>query len=143
MNKKAELFQAYLEEKQITCFQVEELADDRLNSVVFRSSITVEGQSLPAIIVLDSSIYCMARVLVAPKALRGENETALLQAVNLLNSRYKAFKYYFDGEGSLVLDSCIMMPPGELNGDMIYTVLDVIIRHLQAEYRPLMRTVWD
>lgn len=142
MNKKAESFQKYLTEKQITCFTVEEIADDALNTVAFRSSIIVEGQSLPTVLLLDSSIYCMIRVLVAPQALRGDNEAALLKAVNGLNGRYKAFKYYFDNTGALLLDSCLMTKTGEVDGDLLYTVLDVIVRHLQKEYQSLMKIIW-
>lgn len=142
MNKKAESFKKYLDEKNITCFTVEEIAGDALNTVAFRSNVVVEGQSLPTVLLLDSSIYCMVRVLVAPQALRAENEAALLKAVNTLNGKYKAFKYYFDNAGALILDSCIMAPTGEADGDLLYTVLDVIIRHLQTEYRPLMQTIW-
>lgn len=141
MNKKAESFKKYLDEKNITCFTVEEIAGDALNTVAFRSSIVVEGQNLPTVLLLDSSIYCMVRVLLAPQALREENEVALLKAVNVLNGKYKAFKYYFDATGALVLDSCVMTT-GEADGDLLYTVLDVIIRHLQTEYRPLMQTIW-
>ena len=142
MNKKAASFKKYLEAKNITCFQAEELPQDKLNTVAFRSSVEVEGQRLPLVLLLDSSIYCMVRVLVASRVLKQENEAALLQAVNALNSRYKAFKYYLNGEGSLVLDSCIMMPVGEADGDLIYTALGVILRHLQKEYRPLMQQIW-
>ena len=38
MNKKAEDFKKYLETKAITCFTVEEIDDDQLNTVVFRGS---------------------------------------------------------------------------------------------------------
>ena len=142
MNKKAEGFKQYLAEKKIACFQVEELPQDKLNTVAFHSSVEVEGQRLPLVLLLDSSIYGIVRVLVARHALKPENEAELLRSVNALNRRYKAFKYYLDDEGSLVLDSCIMMPVGEANGGLIYTVLDVILRHLQAEYRPLMQKIW-
>lgn len=142
MNKKAELFKKYLDDKKITCFQVDEIAGDQLNTVVFRSSISVEGQSLPTILILDSSIYGMIRVLVAPKALNEGNEDGLHKAVNAINKKYKAFKYYFDDDGSLVLDCCILMPLGEADGDLIYTMFDVLIKHLESEYRPLMQTIW-
>lgn len=44
MNKKAEAFEAYLKEKDIKAFEVEELEGDEQNTVVFRSHITTEGQ---------------------------------------------------------------------------------------------------
>ena len=77
MNKKAEDLKKYLETKAITCFTVEEIDDDQLNTVVFRSTIEVEGVQLPTIIILDSSIYGMVRVLIAPSALKAVSYTHL------------------------------------------------------------------
>ena len=74
MNKKAESFKKYLDDNKIKSFTVDEIADDQLNSVVFRSNIEINGQQLPTIVVLDSSIYGMVRVLVAQRVLNGANE---------------------------------------------------------------------
>ena len=125
MNKKAESFKKYLDDKKITCFTVDEIAGDNLNSVVFRSNIEINGQQLPTIVILDSSIYGMVRVLVA------------------LNKGFKSFKYYFDDNGSLVLDCCVLLPGSEADGDLIYTMFDVIIRHLNSEYKKLMQLIWQ
>ncbi len=143
MNKKAEAFKNYLDERKITCFTVDEIAGDNLNSVVFRSNIEINGQQLPTIVVLDSSIYGMVRVLVAPRVLNDANEAVLLKELNRLNKSYKSFKYYFDNSGSLVLDCCILFKAGEADGDLIYTMFDVIIRHLNGEYKKLMQLIWQ
>ena len=73
MNRKAEAFKKYLEEKNITCFVIDKIADDKLNTVVFRSYIEVEKQQLPTIIILDSSIYGMVRVQIAGNVLNEKN----------------------------------------------------------------------
>lgn len=142
MNKKAAAFKKYLDEKQITCFVIEEIADDKLNTAVFRSQIDVEGQQLPTIIILDSSIYGIIRVKIASSALNENNEAVLMKRLNELNRQYKIFKYYFADDGSLFLDSYVLNNSGQVDGDMIYTVLDVIIKHLNAEYKNLMRLIW-
>lgn len=142
MNKKAQIFQEYLQEKNITCFQVQEVPDDALNTVVFRSSIEVEGQQLPTLVITDSSIYTMIRVRVANAALKEGNETELLKAIGKLNSHYKIFKYYFAEDGALILDSYLLEKPEELDGDMVYTVLDIIVKHLLAEYKNIMKAIW-
>ena len=111
MNKKAQIFQEYLEEKKITCFQVQEVPDDALNTVVFRSSIEVEGQQLPTLVITDSSIYTMIRVRVANQALKESNEQALIKAINKINAQYKIFKYYFAEDGALILDSYLLERP--------------------------------
>ena len=92
MNKKAESFKKYLDDKKITCFTVDEIAGDNLNSVVFRSNIEINGQQLPTIVILDSSIYGMVRVLVAPRVLNDANEAGLLKELNRLNKGFKSFK---------------------------------------------------
>ena len=142
MNKKAQIFQEYLQEKNITCFQVQEVPNDELNTVVFRSSIEVEGQQLPTWVITDSSIYTMIRVRVANAALKEGNETELLKAIGKLNSHYKIFKYYFAEDGALILDSYLLEKPEELDGDMVYTVLDIIVKHLLAEYKNIMKAIW-
>ena len=142
MNKKAQIFQEYLEEKKITCFEVQEIENDALNTVVFRSAIDVEGQQLPTLVILDSSIYTMIRVRVANAALKEENKTALVEAINKINSQYKIFKYYFADDGALILDSYILSRQEELDCDMVYTVLDIIVKHLTAEYKNIMKLIW-
>lgn len=143
MNKKAELFQAYLKEKDIHAFTVEDIPDDPLHTAVFRSHIEAGGAELPALVILDSSIYCMIRVLVAPKALRDDNRLALMELMDGYNRRYKAFKYYTDREGNLVLDACVLFKNGEADGDMIYTVFGVLIPHLNEAYRDIMKVIWQ
>lgn len=142
MNKKAQIFQEYLEEKKITCFEVQEVENDALNTVVFRSAIDVEGQQLPTLVILDSSIYAMIRVRVANAALKEENKTALVEAINKINSQYKIFKYYFADDGALILDSYVLSRQEELDCDMVYTVLDIIVKHLTAEYKNIMKLIW-
>ena len=100
MNKKAQIFQEYLQEKNITCFQVQEVPDDALNTVVFRSSIEVEGQQLPTLVITDSSIYTMIRVRVDNQAFKEGNETAMVKAINKINAQYKIYKYYIAEDGA-------------------------------------------
>lgn len=142
MNSKAESFKAYLDKNKITSFTIEEIKDDQLNSVVFRSNIEVNGQQLPTIVILDSSIYGMIRVLVMSKVLNDENETELLNEVNNLNKSYKSFKYYFDNDGSLIADCCVLLKDGTVDGDLFYTVFEVIIRNLNSEYKKIMQLIW-
>ena len=149
MNKKAEAFIKYLDDKKITCFAIEQISEDKLNTVAFRSHIVVEGQRLPTLAfnnnvrILDSSIYGMLRVQLAANAVNETNEVAILREINKVNRQYKVFKYYLTNDGSLYLDSCLLCQNGRLEGDMIYTVLDVIIKHLEKEYKKIMQLIWQ
>ena len=141
MNAKAEKFQEYLQERNITCFEVQEL-NDELHSVMFRSVIAVEGQELPTFVILDDSIYGIIRVRISGATLKDGNETEMMKAINKINAQYKVFKYYFAEDAALILDCCIPVKADELDGNIIYSLLDVIIRHLEAEYRKIMKLAW-
>ena len=141
MNKKAEAFKNYLEEKEIKVFEVEEL-DDKQLTVVFRSSITTEGNQLPTIVILDESIFAMIRVQISPKALKDSNQLELLKLINDESAAYKPFKVYFNGDGDLMLDVCLIVDE-ELKGDTIYTMFSFIIDYLNNNYRKFMKCVWQ
>ena len=142
MNEKAKSFSQYLQNKQIKAFTTEELKDE-LNSVVFRSRMDIQGNSLPTIIIWDDSIYGMIRVLVAPRAVKENNKTALLELINGYNKKYKSFKYSVDDEGFLILDACVLTKTNEADGDMVYIMLDVFVQHLNEVYKEIMKTIWQ
>ena len=134
MNTKAEVFNKYLEEKKIEAFQVEEVADDAQNTVVYRSHIVVEGQQLPTLVLLDDSVFSMIRVQISPKARTEENELHVL-------------RLYFDQTGALILDVCLLTPGKEEAdfsqlGDEIYGMFDVLIKFLEENYRGWMKEIW-
>ena len=137
MNQKAKRFCAYLEAKGITCFEIDEIAGDAMNTVVFRSHMDIAGRSLQTLVLADSTIFTVLRVLVMPGALTKENETAMRREVDAINARYKIFKCYFSANGDLVLAAVLPAPAGEIDGDMVFTLFDGIIRNLKTEYEKL------
>ena len=44
--------------------------------------------------------------------------------------------------GDLMLDVCLVIDE-ELKGDMVYTMFSVIINYLDANYRKMMKCVWQ
>ena len=143
MNKNAEAFKNYLDEKKIEVFMIEETPDDEQETAVFRSHIIVAGQQLPTIVVTDKSIFSVIRVQIAPQVLTEENKAALLAFVNEENLKYKPFKLYFNSNGTLLLDLCLTNADSELNGDTIYLIFDVIINYLNDNYQKMMKAVWS
>ena len=107
------------------------------------ADVEVGSDQLPAIVILDSSIYGMIRILVAPQALRKETELAVLQLINGYNKKYKSFKYYLDDDGALALDTCVLFKEGEADGDLIYAMFEVIINYLNESYKNIMKTLWS
>lgn len=41
-----------------------------------------------------------------------------------------------------MLDCCILLNEIEKEGNLIYTMFDVIIKHLNNEYKNLMQLIW-
>ena len=142
MNKNAEAFKNYLDEKKIEVFTVEETPDDAQETAVFRSHIIVAGQQLPTIVVTDKSIFTIVRVQIAPQVLTDKNKAALLEFVNEENLKYKPFKLYFNSNGTLLLDLCLTNADDQLSGDTVYLVFDVIINYLNDNYQKIMKSVW-
>lgn len=142
MNKKAENFQNYLDEKEIEVFVRDELEGDDRDTVVFRSHVTIEGQQLPVIVIFDNSIFSLIRVQISPRALTDENQNDLLKFLNDEVARYKPFKLYCNGEGNLMLEICLVNENDEINGDVIYAMFDTIIAYLNESYRSIMKVIW-
>ena len=147
MNIKAKIFSDYLKEKEIKAFQVEELPEDDQGTVIFRSHIVVEGQQLPTLVLLDESAFSVIQVLVLNNALTSDNELKVTRMVNEQNMGYKPFKMYFDRNGALLMDVCIVTPGQKEEdfdtlGDEIYGMLDLVIKFLGENYRNWMKEIW-
>lgn len=142
MNKKAKAFRTYLKKAGIEAFEMEDMHDDELHTVIFRTFIEAQGTKLPLIFVLDDILYGSIRVLIAPKVLKDGNEMAVYQLINEYNRTYKSFKYCIDEEGALLLDMCYISND-DVDGDILSVLFDVIIQHLEESYRPLMKAIWN
>ena len=144
MATKARAFRDFLDAKEIKAFVSETIENDPEQATVFRSRVEVDGQALPLLVLLDRSIFSMIRVKISTKCKTEENELAVLQLAHDLLRQYKPFKLYFDGEGSLILDICMITPDekAEEIGDMVYGMFNVMITFLNENYRTMMKTIW-
>lgn len=142
MNSKAQSFQDYLDKEKLKDFTLEEISGEDLKPVVFRSHLALKEARLPVVVVWDLSIYGMVRILVAQKALKKTNETALLKQINETNRKYKAFKYYLDEEGNLVLDACILCRGQKVDGELAYILFNTLSQHLEEAYGQWMKVIW-
>lgn len=142
MNKKAEQFKAFLDERKVEAFQMEEVQGNEQHAVVFRSFIGVEGQQLPTVVIADDSVFSIIRVQIAPQALNEESAAELMKFINEQNALYKPFKLFFDEPGNLMMDACLMAENDELKGEIVYQMYNVIINYLNENYRNIMKVVW-
>jgi len=142
LNEKAKNFKAFLDEKELKNIFLMEETKDKWDTVLFRSQIDINGNKLPTMLLFDTSIYGILRVLIAPKLPSAESEPALLKLINSYNKNFKAFKYYVDDSGALILDVCLLSSDTEHVGEMVYAMFDVIIQHLNTSYKEIMRSLW-
>ena len=140
-SEKAVKFDAMLKELDIQAFQKQEVGDE-YGTVLYRSSMEIKGQFLPVIVILDASIYGLVRVIVGSKVVNEKNESDLAAYINEMNSRYKVFKYYTVEDGSLVLDACLPASDEAFEPDIVRTILDVILQHLDETFGDTMKTIW-
>ena len=63
MNEKARLFEKFLIDEQLTCFEKREVGDED-HTVVFRSYVQTELGDIPVFLLLDYTIYDNIRFLI-------------------------------------------------------------------------------
>ena len=154
MNLKADSFKQYLAEKDITYFRVEEIKNEIVEDnnaqtnnnngrVTFHTYVKVFGQKLPAVVVIDDSIYTVVRVQVIPDVSFIKNKDEFVRCVNEMNITYKAIKYYLGMDDALYLDMYIPGSKNELDGDLVIELLSAINSHLEHEYPNWMKLLWS
>lgn len=142
MNAKAEKFEKMLHENKIECFQKQEIQDE-LHTVLYRSSMEIEGVMLPVIIIIDDSIYTIFRTLINSKGVTEKNRSDVEKLLNTLNSTYKAFKYILTEAGEIILDTCMPSSNDNFDPNLIRVMIDVAIKNLNENYRKIMLTTWS
>lgn len=142
MNVKAESFKNFVGEQQPNVFQVEELKDDKQEAVVFRSTVSIAGQQLPLLVLIDTSVFAIIRVQICPRALDEIEKPALYEFINEQNVNYKPFKFFLNDAGDLMLENCLLFTGDEVDGNEIYLMFNVIISYLNDRYRDIMKLIW-
>ena len=142
INLKAAKFEKYIKEKDMNFFNKNEMHDDA-DTVVFQSNIKVEGQTIPMGIITDNTIYTIIRVQVGSQLVKDENKDKFLDYINTLNRSYKVFKYVIAEDGSVFLDACLPCTNDSFDADVVRVVLDVVVDHLNSEYKKIMKEAWE
>ncbi len=143
MNAKAEVFKKFLDDNNIKDFAIEEPEGNELHAVIFRSTLDINGTQIPTIFILDDSIYGMIRVFVAPNAQNSKDIDQLQQLLNEYNLTYKAFKFFTDNDGNVIMDTCfIISDEKSVNGDLVYDIYRTIVDQLKGSYPDIMKVIW-
>lgn len=143
MNTKAEHYNKFLKEKEIKCFQVQEVESNEMHPVVFDTAMEISGQNLPTRLVIDDSIYVMLQVRVAATVVKESNRAAVQEHLNKLNETYKVFKYYVDDVGSVFVESCVPATDDGFAPELVQAIVNVVYEHLNEEYPKIMKVVWS
>lgn len=141
VNLKAQKFEAYTQANKMDFFVKNEMKDEA-DTIVFQSNLKVEGQTIPLGIITDNTIYTIIRVQIGSQLLKDENKLALLEYLNQLNRSYKVFKYVAAEDGSIFLDACLPSTNESFDAEIVRVILDVIVDHLNNEYKNIMKQAW-
>ena len=110
---------------------MEEVEDD-FHTVLFRSQLEIrDSLLLPMVLILDDSLYAVLRVWAAAGARTAANRESLAAYMDIMNRRYKVFKYYGNEEGDIILDVCLMADEEHFDPVMATTAIDLVLQHLQ------------
>ncbi|MBR1589927.1 MAG: hypothetical protein IJ657_02480, partial [Acidaminococcaceae bacterium] len=130
---KAEKFDAFMKEREVSGFHKEEY-DDQFRTVVYFSGLQTAGQQQFVQVQLNDSIYGMIKVLVGHKVINEQNQVDVLKYINQLNHRFGAFKYVVTPDGNLELDCSLIANDETFDPEVIVVMLlNVIQPHLESE----------
>ena len=141
MNQKAQVCKEYTDRNDAQAFAAQELENDSFHTVLFRSHMKVDGKSLPFVVTIDDSPYVTIRMLLVPKGVNAENRAAVLELLNGYNRTFKAFKHYVDGADEIILDACLILKDDQLDGNVIYTLLQSMANHLAKSLKEITERV--
>ena len=138
MNKKAELFQQFIVENELTnLFTLREIENDQYNTVVFDASVEYNDIVFPLFVVLDDTPFGFVRLEIAGGRFTPEQRKATLEVLNQLNSEFKCFKHYVmeeNGYEAIILDVSLMAGEEEFNPALVsYTIFEVLYPHTQKD----------
>lgn len=147
INLKAQKFEKYTQDHQLNFFNKVDVKNDKgerdaAETTVFQSNIRVEGQTIPVGIITDNTIYTIIRVQVGSGLIKESNKNKFLEYLNTLNRSYKVFKYVAAEDGSVFLDACLPSTNDSFDPEVVKVVLDVIVDHLNHEYKNIMKEAW-
>ena len=145
MNKKAELFQQFIVENELTnLFTLREIENDPYNTVVFDATVEYNDIVFPLFVVLDDTPFGFVRLEVASGRLTSEQRKATLDVLNQLNSEFKCFKHYLmeeDGYEAIILDVSLMSGDNFEPALVAYTIFEVLYPHTQKDLTRIIAAV--
>jgi len=145
VNKKAELFQQFIEENELAnLFTLREIENDQYNTVVFDATVEYNDIVFPLFVVLDDTPFGFVRLEIAGGRFTPEQRKATLDVLNQLNSEFKCFKHYLmeeDGYEAILLDVSLMSGDNFDSALVAYTIFEVLYPHTQKDLTRIIAAV--
>lgn len=145
VNKKAELFQQFIEQNELTnLFTLREIENDQYNTAIFDASIEYNDIVFPLFVVLDDSPFGFVRLEIAGGRFTPEQRKATVEVLNQLNSEFKCFKHYLmeeDGYEAILLDVSLMSGDNFEPELVAYTIFEVLYPHTQKDLTRIIAAV--
>lgn len=145
VNKKAELFQQFIEQNELTnLFTLREIENDQYNTVIFDASIEYNDIVFPLFVVLDDTPFGFVRLEIAGGRFTPEQRKATVEVLNQLNSEFKCFKHYLmeeDGYEAILLDVSLISGDNFEPELVAYTIFEVLYPHTQKDLTRIIAAV--
>ena len=145
VNKKAELFQQFIEQNELTnLFTLREIENDQYNTAIFDASIEYNDIVFPLFVVLDDTPFGFVRLEIAGGRFTPEQRKATVEVLNQLNSEFKCFKHYLmeeDGYEAILLDVSLMSGDNFDPELVAYTIFEVLYPHTQKDLTRIIAAV--
>ena len=145
VNKKAELFQQFIEQNELTnLFTLREIENDQYNTAIFDASIEYNDIVFPLFVVLDDTPFGFVRLEIAGGRFTPEQRKATVEVLNQLNSEFKCFKHYLmeeDGYEAILLDVSLMSGDNFEPELVAYTIFEVLYAHTQKDLTRIIAAV--
>lgn len=145
VNKKAELFQQFIEQNELTnLFTLREIENDQYNTAIFDASIEYNDIVFPLFVVLDDTPFGFVRLEIAGGRFTPEQRKATVEVLNQLNSEFKCFKHYLmeeDGCEAILLDVSLMSGDNFEPELVAYTIFEVLYPHTQKDLTRIIAAV--
>ena len=145
VNKKAELFQQFIEQNELTNpFTLREIENDQYNTAIFDASIEYNDIVFPLFVVLDDTPFGFVRLEIAGGRITPEQRKATVEVLNQLNSEFKCFKHYLmeeDGYEAILLDVSLMSGDNFEPELVAYTIFEVLYPHTQKDLTRIIAAV--
>ena len=145
VNKKAELFQQFIEQNELTnLFTLREIENDQYNTAIFEASIEYNDIVFPLFVVLDDTPFGFVRLEIAGGRFTPEQRKATVEVLNQLNSEFKCFKHYLmeeDGYEAILLDVSLMSGDNFEPELVAYTIFEVLYPHTQKDLTRIIAAV--